>query len=111
MTIIDRLNAEPVDGWHYYQMAWLETMDLRTQLRQQGVVTYLNLLVDGISLEGPSSNHWEDQDKQLMKQLFDKLRNYMWDTFCVDYSRTTTNGFSEWIWHVDNWDINWRELK
>lgn len=111
MTIIDRLNAEPIDGWHYYQLAWLETMDLREQLRKQGVTTYLNLLIDGISLEGPSSDHWKDQDKQLMKQLFDKLRDFMWHTFSVSYTRYTTSGISEWIWHVDNWDINWRELK
>ena len=111
MTIIDRLNAEPIDGWHYYMMTWLETVDLRAQLRQQGVETYLNLLVDGISLEGPSSDHWKDQDKQLMKMLFDKLRDYMWHTFSVSYTRTTSNGISEWIWHVDNWYINWGELK
>ena len=107
----NRLNNEPVDGWHSYRMAWLVTIDLRTQLRQQGVATCLNLLVDGISLEGPSSDHWDDQDKQLMKPLFDRLRDYMWHTFSVSYTRTTTNDISEWIWHVDNWDIKWRELK
>lgn len=111
MTIIDRLEMEPVDGWHYYQLIWLDTMDLRAQLRQQGVTTYLNLLIDGISLEGPSSNHWHEQDKLLMKTLFDKLRTYMWDTFSVDYTRTTSNDISEWIWHVDNWNISWRDLK
>ena len=111
MTIIDRLDVEPVDGWHYYQLAWLETMDLRAQLRQQGIMVYLNLLIDGISLEGPASSHWKDQDKQLMNSLFGKLRNFMWDTFSVDYTRSTHSGISEWIWHVDNWDIKWRELK
>lgn len=111
MTIIDRLNVEPVDGWHYYQLAWLETMDERAQLHKQGVMVYLNLLVDGISLEGPASDHWDDQDKQLMKPLFDKLRDFMWHTFYVSYTRTTSHGISEWIWHVDNWDIKWRELK
>ena len=110
MTIIDRLDVEPVDGWHYYQLAWLETMDLRAQLRQQGIMVYLNLLIDGISLEGPASSHWKDQDKQLMNSLFGKLRNFMWDTFSVDYTRTTHSGISEWIWHVDNWNISWREL-
>lgn len=111
MTIIGRLNAEPIDGWHYYQLIWLDTMDLRAQLRQQGVMVYLNLLIDGISLEGPSAEHWKDQDKELMKPLFDKIRDYMWYTFYSSYSHTISKSISEWIWHVANWDIKWRELK
>ena len=111
MTIIDRLNAEPVDGWHYYQFILLGTLDLRAQLHQQGVMVYLNLLVDGISLEGPSSDHWNEQDKLLMKALFDKVRTYMWETFSAGYTRTTSDGISEWVWHVDNWTIGWGDLK
>ena len=111
MTIIDRLDVEPVDGWHYYQLIWLDTMDLRAQLRQQGVMVYLNLLVDGISLEGPSSDHWNDEYRHLIAPLLSKLQDYMWHTFYSAYTRITSNGISEWIWHVENWDIKWRDLK
>lgn len=100
-----------VNGWHVYRLLFLETMSLRSLIRKLGVDCSLNLLVDGISVELSYRSGVSHGAQRLIDDLVNQIDRYMRREYGVDWGREVGYGRTEYIWHVDCWDIQWEELK